>query len=67
MNSPFGLIYKIAQDTGWTVHYILWKVSWAQIQMMLADAPGLRKKPKQVKKGTKDETLAMMKRNYGKS
>lgn len=37
-HSPFGLIYQIARDTGWTVEYIL-SLPHATLVMMLADAP----------------------------
>jgi hypothetical protein len=33
------VIWSIATATGWTVDYILWKISWVNIQMMIADAP----------------------------
>ncbi|MEZ2337692.1 hypothetical protein AB6735_18745 [Mucilaginibacter sp. RCC_168] len=46
MNSPWGLYYSIIEKTGWTWHYMLWKVSWINIQMMLADAPRYKSKPK---------------------
>lgn len=39
LHSPWGTIWSIAQATGWSVNYILWGLSWANIQMMLADAP----------------------------
>ena len=29
----------IQKETGWTDDYLLWGVSWANIQMKLADAP----------------------------
>jgi len=37
-HSPFGLIYQIARDTGWTIDYIL-SIPHATLVMMLADAP----------------------------
>lgn len=32
----------IAEKTGWSYHYILHRMSWINIRMMLADAPGYR-------------------------
>ena len=29
----------IQKDTGWTDDYLLWGISWANLQMKLADAP----------------------------
>jgi len=37
-HSPFGLVYQIARDTGWTIEYIL-GLPHATLVMMLADAP----------------------------
>jgi len=46
MHSPWGAMYPIMEKTGWTLHYILWKVSWANIQLILSDSPGVRTKTK---------------------
>jgi hypothetical protein len=46
LHSPWGLEYNIIEKTGWTRHYMLWKVSWLNIGMMLADAPKMVKVPK---------------------
>lgn len=32
----------VAEKTGWTYHYILHRIAWVNIRMMLADAPGYR-------------------------
>lgn len=37
-HSPFGLIYQIAKDTGWSVEYIL-RLPYPLLVMMLSDAP----------------------------
>ncbi|WP_459188663.1 hypothetical protein ACGE0T_00740 [Parabacteroides sp. APC149_11_2_Y6] len=37
-HSPFGLIYQIAKDTGWSMEYIK-KIPYPTLVMMLADAP----------------------------
>ncbi|MDR2764747.1 MAG: hypothetical protein LBB90_06910 [Tannerella sp.] len=39
MNSPWGVLWILQKETGWTDDYILWGVSWANLQMKLADAP----------------------------
>lgn len=31
------MIFQIVKETGWTYHQVLWKVSRANIMMMLAD------------------------------
>lgn len=33
------MIWQIASATGWTVHYILWRINYQTLQMMLSDAP----------------------------
>lgn len=38
-HSPFGIIWQIASATGWSLHYILWKVNFQTLCLMLADAP----------------------------
>ena len=37
-HSPFGMIYQIARDAGWTVEYVL-QQPYARLMMMLHDAP----------------------------
>lgn len=39
----------IAEKTGWDYDKILWGVSWANIRMMLDDAPALKKVKKKKK------------------
>ena len=36
---PFGFIWNIASATGWTVEYILEKVNYQTLILMLSDAP----------------------------
>lgn len=31
------MLYQIVHETGWTLHYILWKVSRANLMLMMAD------------------------------
>jgi len=38
-HSPFGMIWQIASATGWSVHYILWKVPYPTLLLMMQDAP----------------------------
>lgn len=33
----------LADKTGWSYDTILWRVSWVNIRMMLADAPSMKK------------------------
>ncbi|WP_186462322.1 hypothetical protein [Pedobacter suwonensis] len=36
----------IAEKTSWSDDYIMWGISWVNLRMMLADAPGMSKKKK---------------------
>ncbi len=38
-HSPFGSIWQIASATGWSLHYILWKVDYLTLRLMLLDQP----------------------------
>ena len=38
-HSPFGFIWQIASATGWSIDYILNKVNYQTLIMMLSDAP----------------------------
>jgi hypothetical protein len=38
-HSPFGFVWQVASSTGWTVQYILEKVNYQTLIMMLSDAP----------------------------
>ena len=38
-HSPFGLVGQIARDTGWSVDYILWGVSYPALMLMWQDFP----------------------------
>lgn len=49
-HSPFGFIWQVADATGWSVDYILNKVNYQTLIMMLSDAP------RYVKKKTKNRT-----------
>jgi hypothetical protein len=38
-HSPFGFIWQIAAATGWDVNYILWKIPYPQLLMIMSDSP----------------------------
>lgn len=38
LHSPWGMIWQVATQTGWTLKYILWKVNYPSMIMMSADA-----------------------------
>ena len=37
MHSPWGIPYQLVHETGWSWHTILWKVSRANLMLMMAD------------------------------
>ena len=41
-HSPFGFLWQIADATGWSIDYILHKVNYQTLIMMLSDAPRYR-------------------------
>lgn len=59
-HSPFGLIYQIAKDTGWTIEYIM-KIPYATLIMMLSDAPRyVRKKDKPIRITSKEQLFGVL-------
>ncbi len=38
-HSPFGSLWQIASATGWSQHYILWRVDYLTLRLMLLDQP----------------------------
>lgn len=42
MRSPWGNRGEICKTYGWTYDYLLWHISWVNVQMMLADAARMR-------------------------
>ena len=58
MNSPWGYYQYIVKETGWTMHYVLWKVSEMNIRLMMADKPAFKSKSKQKKELNDNELLA---------
>lgn len=41
------MLYQIIKETGWTWHYVLWKVNRSNLQMMHADGIRLKRKKKE--------------------
>lgn len=44
LNSPWGWLFQVIKETGWTLHYCLWKVSRVNILMMMADQSNVKSK-----------------------
>lgn len=42
MNSPWGMIFNLVKETNLTWDFIMWKIGWINIKMMLADAPSYK-------------------------
>lgn len=38
LNSPWGYRGEIVKVYGWSYEYLLWGISWVNVQMMLSDA-----------------------------
>lgn len=53
-HSPFGFVWQVASATGWSIEYILEKVNWQMLIMMLSDAPRYVDKKKK-NKSAEDE------------
>lgn len=41
MKSPWGNRGEICKTFGWTYEYLLWGISWLNVNMMMADAARL--------------------------
>lgn len=39
LHSPFGVIGKIIDARGYSLHHILWEESWVNLMMQFADSP----------------------------
>ena len=50
-HSLFGMLWQVAQATGWSVDYILWGLNWETLVLMLADAPRYMKVEKGAERG----------------
>lgn len=55
LHSPWGIIMMLAEKTGWTYHYILHRVAWVNIRMMLADAPRYAPPQEKTEQATDDD------------
>lgn len=60
LHSLWGVIMAVTEKTGWTYHYIMWGISWINIRMMLADAPGFKRQKKQPKKVSGSELAKLL-------
>jgi hypothetical protein len=38
-HSPFGFIWQVASETGWSIRHILWKAPYALLLLMMSDTP----------------------------
>ena len=36
-HSPFGVMFRIQKETGWTDDYLLWEITWVNVRMKLID------------------------------
>lgn len=45
MNSPWGYRGELLKQFGWTYDYLLWGISWLNVQMMIKDAPRTKEQP----------------------
>lgn len=57
LHSLWGFAWAIIEKTGWSLKYVLWGISWINIQLMLADGPGVKKKNTNKKEIESDEEL----------
>lgn len=39
MNSPWGRRGELCKHFGWTYEYLMWGISWLNVQLMIADQP----------------------------
>jgi len=62
MNSPWGLLNQLSDKKGWTHEYMLEKISWANLQMYMADQVKLVKRKDIVKKVSKEDLKEHRKR-----
>ena len=60
-HSPFGLIWQIASQTGWSLRHILWRVPYSTLLMMMSDAPHYVSAEDQKKKDIKEKKQKMKK------
>ena len=49
MNSLWGKLFNLIKETSLTWHDLLWKISWVNVSMMIADGPKYGKPKKEIK------------------
>lgn len=42
LDSPWGSRGEVCKSFGWTYDYLLWGISWLNVQIMVADAARMR-------------------------
>lgn len=60
MNSPWGVLYHLVKETGWSLHTLLWKVSRINLDMMLLDQPGSKYVKNKYAKGSGKDLAAKL-------
>ena len=55
MTSPWGNRGEICKTFGWTYEYLLWGISWLNVNMMMADAARIN--TDEIEKTTDDEVV----------
>ena len=48
------MLWQVAQATGWSLDYMLWKLNWETLVLMLADAPRYVKAKEGAERGVGD-------------
>jgi hypothetical protein len=70
-HSPFGILYRIQKETGWTDEYLLWGIPWANVRLKLIDEMYCDYKNKSDVRGSdiddKDELIKMLGKKNGRS
>lgn len=65
MHSPWGIIGQMCEKHGWTLEYILEKVSLANIYLLMADKPRMVKRSEQIIKVHKKDLAKHRKKLKG--
>jgi hypothetical protein len=60
-HSPFGFIWQIATQTGWSVYRILWQTPYPTLLLMMSDAPHYVSEEEQKQKNAKISKQKMKK------
>jgi len=56
------MLHQIISETGWSLHYVLWKVSRANILLMLADRSNVKSVKASEKVGSGKDLINKYKR-----